>query len=380
MKKVFKLSIALGLTFLSVKGMAQQKFEFDGQWQGWANYSSGNALSLGLGTRYLPEINYSIPLEKRRLIDFKASANLYGSVGFHPFDSAQTYGNISPYRAWARYTAPQFELRLGLQKINFGAAAVLRPLRWFDQIDPRDPLQLTTGVWGIMGRYFFLNNANIWLWVLYGNEAVKGWERVPTYEQHPEFGGRIQHPVPRGEVAISYHHRTADALGLGIDSLAFGQVPENRIGLDGKWDITIGVWFEGSWMHKGKNLGTLTNQTFLNTGVDYTFDLGSGLNVVLEQLLISYDQRAFAFRQPVTFTSANVSYPMGLFDNISAVFYYDWSRQGLYSIINWQRQFDKLTFYVMGFWNPGNAQSIQQNELVNTFAGKGIQLMLVFNH
>ena len=58
----------------------------------------------------------------------------------------------------------------GLQKINFGSATMLRPLMWFDQVDPRDPLQLTDGVWGVLGRYYFLNNANIWLWGLYGNK------------------------------------------------------------------------------------------------------------------------------------------------------------------------------------------------------------------
>ena len=30
----------------------------------------------------------------------------------------------------------------------------------------------------------------------------------------PEFGGRIQIPVPRGEAAFSYHHRTADNRGM----------------------------------------------------------------------------------------------------------------------------------------------------------------------
>lgn len=33
----------------------------------------------------------------------------------------------------------------------------------FDQVDPRDPLKLTDGVRGLLGRYCFLNNADIWL-------------------------------------------------------------------------------------------------------------------------------------------------------------------------------------------------------------------------
>ncbi|MEQ9443914.1 MAG: hypothetical protein RIG62_33045 [Cyclobacteriaceae bacterium] len=359
---------------------SQQQFEFDGQAQSWINYSSGNDLNIGMGLRYIPEFNYNIPLENDRLIDFKAAPNMVASLNFHPFDTAQTDADISPYRAWARYSSNQLELRLGLQKISFGSASVLRPLMWFDQIDPRDPLQLTNGVWGALGRYYFLNNANIWLWVLYGNEDVKGWERIRTYEQQPEFGGRIQHPVPRGELAISYHHRTADSRGLGAETLEYAKIPEDRIGLDGKWDITIGVWFEGSWTHKGKDVGIFTNQTLLNAGIDYTFGVGNGLNVVAEQLVTSYDQQAFAFSNTSTLTGTSISYPTGLFDNLSAVFYYDWTNSNLYSTINWQRDYNKFTVYVMAFSNPVSGQSIQQNDLVNPLAGRGLQIMLVYNH
>ena len=115
-------------------------------------------------------------MEKKRLIDFEASANIYGNAGIHFFDSASADGNISPYRVWGRYSTKQLEVRLGLQKINFGTATMLRALRWFDEVDPRDPLQLTDGVWGGLARYYFLNNTNIWIWVLYGTDRPKGME------------------------------------------------------------------------------------------------------------------------------------------------------------------------------------------------------------
>ena len=56
------------------------------------------------------------------------------------------------------------ENRLGLQKIDFGSALLIRPLQWFNQIDPRDPLRLTNGVYGILFRQYFNDNSNIWLW------------------------------------------------------------------------------------------------------------------------------------------------------------------------------------------------------------------------
>ena len=70
----------------------------------------------------------------------------------------------------------------GLQKINFGSAVLLRPLMWFDSLDPRDPLQLTDGVYAVLLRYYFPNNANLWAWALYGNDSPKGWESAATAE------------------------------------------------------------------------------------------------------------------------------------------------------------------------------------------------------
>ena len=93
-------------------------------------------------------------------------------------------------------------VRGGLQKINFGSANLLRPLMWFDQIDPRDPLQLTDGVWGILGRYYFLNNANIWVWGLIGNDQRKGWEVIPSVKNKPEFGFRVQMPIPGNYLSL----------------------------------------------------------------------------------------------------------------------------------------------------------------------------------
>jgi len=81
---------------------------------------------------------------------------------------------------------------------------------WFDQIDSRDPLQLTDDVWGLQARYYFPNIANIWLWGLYGNNERRGWEAVPVSKNIPEFGGRVQLPIPSGEIALSYNHRVAE--------------------------------------------------------------------------------------------------------------------------------------------------------------------------
>lgn len=356
------------------------KSEFSGQVSAYAHFNPDNTLNFQVGARYLPQFSFEKKLSKTKLLDLEVSANVFGLTGFHPFDSAHTEGGIRPYRGWIRYSNKQFEVRVGLQKISFGAASILRPLMWFDQIDPRDPLRLTTGVWGALGRYYFLNNANIWLWTLYGNENIRGWERVGTNKRKPEFGGRFQAPMPKGEVGLSYHYRTADSRNLGIDSLAFKEIPENRLGFDGKWDIGIGLWVEGSWTHKSKNVGVLTNQTLINLGMDYTFGLGNGLNMMAEQLFIAHDEKAFAFKKPNHLSALTLSYPLSMFDNLSTILYYDYTNKEIYSFINWQKQLKNLTFYLILYSSPKGKQLIQQDISNNPFSGNGIQILFTYNH
>lgn len=372
--------IILLFLMVALAGKAQQKFEFDGQLSTYGSYGPDNPLSGFVGGRYLPRVSYKIPLDTlHRMIDFEASANIYGSLSFHPFDSSYAVGDVQAYRLWARYSGKQFEARLGLQKIDFGSATILRPLQWFNQIDPRDPLRLTNGVYGGLGRYYFINNANIWIWALYGNENTRGFEAIPSDPKIPEYGGRIQYPVPKGEIALSYHHRTADATNI-IDSPQYKEIPENRIGVDGKWDVGVGLWFEGAYIKKEKMIGELTNQTFLSLGIDYTFGIGSGLNVVVEHLFAGYNESNLSLANSNNTDAITLTYPRTLFDTISLIGAYSWSTESATVFLNYQHDFKKVTGYLMAYYNPTVKINIQQNEFVNQFAGPGIRLMFVYNH
>jgi hypothetical protein len=359
---------------------AQDSLDFRGQLSLWVNYNHGNDLPVHLGGRYIPQLNYVSSLKNDKKIDFEASVNINGSTGLHPFDSARFNGQLKPYRLWARYSTKQLEIRAGLQKINFGSASLLRPLMWFDQVDPRDPLKLTDGVWGVLGRYYFLNNANIWLWGLYGNKDPRGWEPAGTNNHYPEAGGRIQLPVPKGEAAITYHHRVADTRNLGSLVPYYPEVPENRIGFDIKLDLAVGFWIEGSWTKKNKDLGIFTNQEILNAGIDYTFGIGNGLYVIFEQLVAANDEKAFNFDNKSSFSLLSLSYPIGLFDNLSGIVYFDWKNNKSYNFLNWQKQLNNITFYLMGYWNPVQYNIPAQGSGENIFAGKGLQVMFVLNH
>jgi hypothetical protein len=360
--------------------MAQNKFTFSGQLSGYIHFNPDNNLPLWGGGRYIPRLNYEISLKEQRKVDFEASANIYGNAGLRPFDSTGFNGDIKPYRAWIRYSSSQFEIRAGLQKINFGSAKILRPLMWFDRIDPRDPLQLTDGVWGILARYYFLNNTNIWIWGLWGNKETRGWEAFPTAKNNPEFGGRAQVPVPRGEAAFSYHHRTADCSQLSDSNTIVGNVIENRFGLDARFDMVVGWWVEASWSLHNDNIGAFTNQEAINAGIDYTFGIGNGLGVTFEQLLTSLDEEPFQFKSATTFSLLSLSYPIGLFDQISAMVYYDWTNNRLYNFLNWQRQFNRVTLYTMFYLNPKEYYLPLQESSEMLYAGTGIMLMVVFNH
>lgn len=378
-----KAAYILTLTFflaISWTAAAQDQLKFKGQLSAWTLFNGGLDLPVYMGGMYIPQLNYDLNLKNDRLIDFEASAILKGNFGFNPFDTIHPDGQIKPYRLWGRYSSQQFEFRIGLQKINFGSASMIRPLMWFDEIDPRDPLKMTDGVWGALARYYFLNNANIWLWALYGNDDPKGWELVGTNKKYPELGGRFQSPIPAGEAALSYHYRIADTRTLGALVPAYEKVQQNRIGLDFKLDLTVGLWFEGSWINNNKELGIFTNQELFNAGVDYTFGVGSGLYLIFEQLLVANDEKAFKFQNTTNFSLLSLSYPIGIFDNISGIVYYDWTNNSLYNFMNWEHQFKHIVMYLMAYWNPDDYRVPLQDGAPYLFAGRGVQIMFVFNH
>jgi hypothetical protein len=369
------------LLILCQPSYSQDSLSVKGQMSAWMLYNRGNDLPVYSGGRYIPQLNYIHQFKKDHEFDFEASFNINGNVGMNPFDSVYASGQFKPYRLWVRYSARQFELRAGLQKINFGSASILRPLMWFDQVDPRDPLKLTDGVWGILGRYYFLNNANIWVWGLFGNKKPRGWEPAGSNIAYPEAGGRIQLPVASaGEAAISFHHRTADTRDINEQVPKYSKVAENKIGFDIKLDMIAGVWLEGSWVNKRKDMGIYSNQEIFNIGADYTFNVGNGLYLIFEQLIASYDELPFRFQNPTTFSLMSLSYPVGLFDNVSSIIYYDWKNRNTYTFLNWQKQFKNITLYLMGFWNPWANKIPGQGEGQNLYGGRGFQVMLVFNH
>jgi hypothetical protein len=362
-----------------------QTLGLKGQLSGWVTINPEPSFETQIGLRYIPGLSIEKTIYEKYLIDTDISVNTYGYSLIHSSDDIDTDGKIKPYRIWLRLSSSQYELRIGLQKINFGSAMLLRPLMWFDRIDPRDPLQLTDGVYALLGRYYFLNNTNIWLWGLYGNDDAKGWEVFPSYKKEVEYGGRLQVPLYNGEIALSYHHRQANLSDKQVDpnssSLSTkNKIPEDRFGLDGKWDIGIGLWFEGALIHQNFDISVLKYQRLINVGLDYTFELGNGLHVVGEYFTRRTSEKAFGYGEDISFSAVSLNYHLGVIDTLTGMVYYGGENHDWYRFINWQRMYDNWSLHFIGFWNPDQLQVYQNLDESFLFAGKGIQVMVVFNH
>lgn len=368
----------------------------------WSAINFSNPVHSQLGARFIPEINLKyvdhknenrsnsknnfpeMKFSQLENFDVQLSINTTGNLNFEKFKSHGTYERFKPYRGWLRLSGSHFEVRLGLQKINFGSATLLRPLMWFDRIDPRDPLQITDGVYALLSRYYFQNNANIWLWGLYGNPNTKGWEILPSVKDEPEYGGRFQFPVLSGEAGLSFHHRRADFSDLFPNWYhSYKSVlKENKFGLDGKWDVGPGIWFE--YVFKENNSSYLPSGFYqyeqaLNVGADYTFLWGNGLHVMTEQFFLAQADKVFQHEENASISSVSLNYPIGLIDRISTIVYYSWEDESWYRFVNYERTYDNWRFYLMGFWNPKNFAIYNVGESQNIFAGRGLQMMAVYN-
>jgi hypothetical protein len=381
MKTKVLIAVLLALSgFLFV--LAGQDFSFGGQVSALHMSKIARPWQSITGLRYIPEIKWNTPVSKIWKFDLEASANGYGQVGFKMPDSISGDINLKPYRVWGRMASERFELRLGLQKISFGSATMLRPLMWFDHMDPRDPLQMTDGVYGVLGRYFFQNNANIWLWGLLPGKTVKGWEMLTTDRHRPEFGGRFQMPAGKGELAFTGHFRY-----LGIDQsnglfpvMLEKPAPEYRFGLDGKWDIGPGIWFEGTYTYSNLPQPSINHIRMLTLGADYTFGLGNGLTLMSEQFFYQMGPEMFESSSDLAFTAVSLSYPVNLTHSLSAMVFYNWTAKNWYRFINWRISLAKVSFYLIAFWNPESFDLYQNTGNSNLMGGKGIQLMFVWNH
>jgi hypothetical protein len=371
--------IMLALSVFTGHGQ-QVKALFRNQMAIWAAPNFRDPMEYHVGGRYIPTLNITDSLSGSRKLEAELSFNIYVNKIFKSNENNPAAVIHKPYRAWIRYSTPRLELGAGLQNITFGSAAVLRPLMWFDKTDYRDPLQITDGVLGFQGTYFFRNKSDIRFWALYGNHNTRGWEIVPTWNGTPELGGRYEFPVPKGVAAVSIHHRAADYTAYYGSVQAPNQLrfPEEKIGLDGKWDLGVGLRFEYVLKHNSKDLGFIREwENYLSLGVDHTFNVGNGLNLVGEYFRYSNIEDLKTKGVFDNFTLFSLDYPLNPQNSLKLMAYYNWNANNLYRYISYQRKFNFITLYLMAFWNPMNVHLYGPAAGFSPFDGKGIQVMMV---
>lgn len=365
---------------LMLESASGQKLSTKGQVIGWGIASHGDEWTFQTGLRYIPQINFDLPVREKFSIDGEFSFNSYGSYT-NPDSEDNFSGRIKPYRMWIKFSGEQFELRAGLQKINFGSAITLRPLMWFDRMDPTDPLQLTDGVYGLLGRYYFLNNTNIWLWTLYGNKSTKGWEMFESDQKRPEFGGRIQLPLRKGEIALSYHNRVAMVPVELSDETDMDFFNESKYAIDTKLDLGVGIWLEAALTDQNHDLGNRYT-AMITTGVDYTFGIGNGLNISAEYFSYQASDKLFNpdSRISMRFGGMSANYPISIVSSIGAIMYYNPATNDLYKFLNLGLNYDQFSYYFIAFWNPQNFELFNFDRKTNLFAGKGLQFLITYNY
>lgn len=365
------------------KGRTQeQSLDLTGQVSGWLLSNDRTESPNQLGMRFIPEMLYDHPVSSNWQFSSNAAINIVETLSFHNLTSPGTDQAVDLYRLWVRLATRQFEVRAGLQKINFGSALILRPLMWFDRLDPRDPLQLTDGVYGLLARYYFLSNANLWCWGLYRNENQKGWEIEQTDENHIEYGGRIQYPFARGEVGFTYHRRpvvTSHESASNLPKSVEQRFTESRYAVDTKWDLGIGLWLESALIYQDFNRLPYNYQQMSTLGMDYTIDIGNGMHALLEHMRISIADQVFREQEASSITAMMSDYPLSVMDQFIVIVYYDWENHDAYRFLHWQRLDDDISLHIIGFMNPSRNILYNSNVLSNPFSGKGFQIMIVYN-
>ncbi len=350
--KMFSIFLFLGtLDAVSV--------QFGGSSAAWTGYGFRDGV-FTLGGTLLPQFFVSAYSNSVYCIDFDAEllSNLKVTIGH---DEPVTL-NARLYRGWIRLTSGQLESRLGLQKIAFGSATILRPLMWFDTMEPGDPMMMTDGVWAWLWRYSFLNNTEIRMWIVRGDGKRRGIDLYPTRDGAFEYGGRLQFPVFTGQMAFTFDRRkplfTFDTRN---------SVHELKIAADGKWDVGVGLWFEAVAKRLIPDVAVLHWQKALSAGVDYTFPVGNGLYLMGEFMVIG---NSLTDLYKVAAISAD--YPLSLTDRISTIYLYD-VEKGIFSVfVKLERDFDRFSGHLMLFTGSGQSLFLHSDAL----SGNGVMLML----
>ncbi len=272
-QKINHINYLILLFGLIMPGQAQS--DFRGQF--WLNLQNSDHQPFYL--RYTPEFftEWTLPA------GLKMAVELSPVIRTTMID--QTWENTGKWhRYWLRMSGEYWEARIGLQKINFGPAKLLRTLQWFDALDVRDPVPFTSGVQSLLLRGYTAGNHNFWVWTVLADGKLKGKDLLVTPEGRLEYGGRAQFALPNITLAVSGHPRPVRFADLPLLTDQGTTAVEQKAAFDLSADWVVGLSLEAMYRVTDRNLLFYPEiQRLLTFGLDYTFPLGNGLSALYEQ-------------------------------------------------------------------------------------------------
>lgn len=170
------------------------------------------------------------------------------------------------FRGWLRYENGKFRLRAGRQAILFGPGQLFRPMGVFDNRVIFGVIPQTTGVDGIRASYF-----------LSPTSQVEGWAIPARVNERIIWGLRAERQMGILETGALFQYKPV----TDLEFLPSHSLELLQLGYHFKGTQIIGFWNEGRVdIEENKPGKPMRFDTV--AGVDYTFNVGQGLHVLLE--------------------------------------------------------------------------------------------------
>ena len=348
-----------------------QSFSLKGQL--WGSVIHGDDPPVGRSSfettlGYIPMLSLSRDLSINRFVDLEWGYRM-GKVyaGDYAISSIE-----EPYRLWLRYSTDQIEARLGLQKIAFGPAMVLRSLAWFDTIDPKDPTGQTDAVEAFRLRLFPTSSLALWLWSINNDQDTLS------------YGGRAELSTSIGEWGLTYYQDPTE-LGQSVGQFPiFISGPHQRAAMDYRYDGYFGFWFEGVGIFADSKQDVELNRfTLLTLGADYTIPVGSGMLIMAETMKINGSSTAEDISSDQTYTALMASLPINMLHQLMFIAQIDWDNNHMYNYLRWGVTYDRFSLnFILSISPRRGDYNIATEYLPKTVAGfgTGLQFMLIYNH
>ena len=356
---------------ISNANIAAQAYSLKGQM--WGSLLRGNDPPTGRSNYeeswgYIPTLSFERNLINNSVIDLEWAYKI-GKV----YSGDYSFGTLdAPYRIWFRYSSDRIEARLGLQKISFGPAMILRSLSWFDTIDIKDPTGQTDAVEAFRLRIFPNNSIGLWLWSINNDQDTLS------------FGGRTELSINAGELGFTYHtDQSTRPQSIG-QSPAYISNAHQRIAFDYRYDGYIGFWLEAAGILSNSKSNIQPNRfTLFTAGADYTIPIGPGLLVMAENMNIREFSTVTDSIHTHNYTAFMASLPVNMLIQLMFITQVDWDNNNVYNFLRSSITYDHFSLNLILSSSPKRSDyDITEEYLPRTVSGfgAGIQLMLIYNH